>query len=494
MSFTSIQFLIFFPAVTILYFVIPQKARWAWLLAASYYFFMSWNPYYAILLAVSTVVTWTSGLLIGREDLRKRPDTVRRKKIWVALSVFVNIGILVVFKYLDFFCGLYAEILHIFGISAQAVQFDLLLPVGISFYTFQALSYTVDVYRGDIKPEKNLGKYALFVSFFPQLVAGPIEKSKDLLPQFDEVHTFDYDRVRKGLLLMLWGYFQKTAVADRLAQLVNTVYNSPQKYSGLEVAVATVFFAFQIYCDFAGYSNIAIGAAQVMGFRLTKNFDKPYFSKSIKEFWRRWHITLGAWFRDYLYIPLGGNRCSKRRHCLNLMIVFAVCGLWHGASMTFVIWGLLHGVYQVIGLLTRPAKQRAEQKLGIRENSFPVRLYRAAATFVLVDFAWIFFRADSLWDAAVLIGNLFRFNPAAFWNGSLFSLGLAAPDFWAALLGIAAVTAADLLSRRRDLRQSLLNRGPACRWAVYIAGTMVILIFGIYGPLQSPSQFIYFQF
>lgn len=385
------QFLIFFPAVVLIYFIIPHKFRWIWLLAANYYFFMSWNPYYAILLFLSTITTWLSGILIGRTTEHPDMRHPARKKLWLVLSLVFNLGILFVFKYLNFFSGLVTAFLRVFGVQAAQTQFDLLLPVGISFYTFQALGYSMDVYRGEIKPEKNLGKYALFVSFFPQLIAGPIERYKDMLPQFSEVHRFDYKRAKRGFLLMLWGYFQKMVVADRLGKLVDVVYNNPQKHFGPDVIVATIFFAFQLYCDFGGYSDIALGAAEVMGFRLERNFDAPYFSGSIKEFWRRWHITLGTWFRDYLYIPLGGNRCSKLRHCMNLMVVFLVCGLWHGAALPFVVWGALHGLYQVIGLLTKSTRLHLQNRMHIPQNVLWLRAVRAGYTFLLTDFAWIFF-------------------------------------------------------------------------------------------------------
>lgn len=454
---------------------------------------MSWNPGYGLLLLISTIITYASGLLIGRSDrIPNAEKAVKMKKLWVAVSFVLNLGILVTFKYLNFFDEIYTGVISFLGMPANRMKFSLLLPIGISFYTFQALSYTVDVYRGDLKPERHFGKYALFVSFFPQLVAGPIEKSKDLLHQFSEVHRFDYDRVRRGFLLMLWGFFQKVVVADRLGELVKTVYDSPGKYGGAEIAVASIFFAFQIYCDFAGYSNIAIGAAQVLGFSLTTNFDRPYFSLSIKEFWRRWHITLGAWFRDYLYIPLGGNRCSLARHCLNLFIVFAVCGLWHGASFTFVIWGTLHGLYQIFGLLLKPARRKAAGFLKIDPDSRPNRFLRGAFTFVLTDFAWIFFRANTVQDAFMLIGGLFR--PSDLSNGTLFSLGLTAPEFFAALLGILIVLAVDVLSLKTDLRARLLEKKTAFRWTAYLSAVLVILIFGIYGSQYTAQQFIYFQF
>lgn len=456
---------------------------------------MSWNAQYGILLAASTLITYLSGILIGKQSVRANAEKAKRlKKMWAALSFVLNIGILIVFKYLDFFSELFTNLLACTGVKSGAVKFDLLLPVGISFYTFQALSYTVDVYRGNIKPVKHFGKYALFVSFFPQLVAGPIEKSKNLLHQFDEPHSFDYDRMRRGLLLMLWGYFEKMIVADRLGQLVNTVYQNPASYSGLPLLTATIFFAFQIYCDFGGYSHIAIGAAEVLGFRLTKNFDRPYYSLSIQDFWRRWHITLGAWFRDYLYIPLGGNRCSQFRHCLNILIVFAVCGLWHGAAVNFVVWGVLHGLYQIIGVLLKPAKQKARTRLKLNPAFVPFRLLQAVSTFVLVDFAWIFFRAKTFEDAIVVITGLFQFSPTAFSDGSLFSLGLPLPEFMVGILGILTVLLIDSFSSRRNLRECLLRSRLPIRWTVYVTAVMALLIFGIYGSKYGAQQFIYFQF
>ncbi len=494
MSFVSVEFLIFFPVVAAVYFWIPQRFRNYWLLGASYFFLMQANAAYAVFLAAVTVITWAGGALVARADRGGEAAAPNWKKLPAVLSLTAIFAILAVFKYLNFFEGLSAGLLSIFGVSIHPSPSDLLLPAGISFYTFQAATYVIDVYRRDVKPEKNLFQYALFVSFFPQLLSGPIEESRSMLPQFREVHRYDYDRVRSGLLRMLWGYFEKMVVADRLGTLVDAVYDSPGKYSGLPVLLATIFFAFQIYCDFGGYSNIAIGAAEVMGFRLTENFQRPYFSKSIPEFWRRWHVSLGRWFRDYLYIPLGGNRCSRARHYLNILIVFAVCGLWHGASMTFVVWGALHGLYQVIGLTLKPVKKRAENLLGIREDAGPVKIWRAAVTFLLVDFAWIFFRAGTFSGAAVLIRNMFHFRSLAeVANGPLIP-GMNVLEFCAALAGIVLVLAADFLGRGCDLRKKLLGRGTACRWAVYLSAAVIILIFGNYGPLREAGQFIYSQF
>ncbi len=306
MLFNSMHFLLFFPIVTAVYFLIPHKFRWIWLLITSYYFYMSWNPRYALLMAFSTLVTFLSGLLIQRSGkIKDEKKRIFQRKLWVALSFLINLSILFFFKYFNFALTNMNRLLSVVSVHILEPSFDILLPVGISFYTFQALSYTMDVYRGDIYAEKNFFRYALFVSFFPQLVAGPIERSKNLLVQLNKKHTFDFQRMKNGLLLMLWGFFQKVVIADRAAVLVNQVFDHYQNYYGFQIVIACVLFAVQIYCDFSGYSDIAIGAAQIMGFKLMDNFRQPYFSRSIQEFWRRWHISLSTWFRDYLYIPLG---------------------------------------------------------------------------------------------------------------------------------------------------------------------------------------------
>ena len=308
MLFNSIDFLIFFPIVISIFFIIPKKWRCIWLLISSYYFYMSWNPKYALLIAGSTVVTYLSGLFIEHANSKGKQTSM---KLYVLASLIINLGILCLFKYANFFLSNLSLLFSHIGIGTIDKRFDFLLPVGISFYTFQALSYTIDVYRGQIKAERNLFKYALFVSFFPQLVAGPIERSKNLLTQIqnvENIQVWNFDRVRNGFLLMFWGLFQKLVIADRASLVVNKVINGYQNYGFIEISIAVILFAFQIYCDFGGYTNIARGAAQVMGFSLMQNFKQPYLARNIKEFWRRWHISLTSWFTDYLYIPLGGNR------------------------------------------------------------------------------------------------------------------------------------------------------------------------------------------
>lgn len=338
MVFNSYEFFVFFPIVIMIYFIIPGKIRYLWLLGASYYFYMCWNPQYAVLIAGSTIITYFSGILICALGENKNG---RYKKVVVLISFIINLGILAYFKYSNFIIFNLNAILEKMHIS-PVNNFDVILPVGISFYTFQALSYTIDVYRGDVKAEKNILRYALFVSFFPQLVAGPIERSKNLLAQINEVdnfHLWNLERFSNGLMLMLWGFFQKVVIADRISIFVDNVYSQYWMFGTVELVVATVFFAIQIYCDFGSYSLIAVGAAKAMGFELMENFNTPYFSKSIKEFWRRWHISLSTWFRDYLYIPLGGSRCSRLKRYRNLMITFLASGLWHGANWNFILWG-----------------------------------------------------------------------------------------------------------------------------------------------------------
>ena len=343
MLFNSYEFLIFFPIVTLIYFLIPHKVRYIWLLITSYYFYMCWNVKYALILLLSTFITYISGLLIEEaNEIKSKKISIKWKNIFMFFCFIINLLILFLFKYFDFAVENINIILSNLGMKVLKPSFDVVLPVGISFYIFQALSYTVDVYRKDVQAEKNFFKYALFVSFFPQLVAGPIERSKNLLKQIHERHYFNAQRVKDGLLLMIWGGFQKIVVADRAAIVVDTIFNNFPKYGGMYIIVGALLFAIQIYCDFAGYSTIAIGVAKVMGFELMENFNAPYFSQSVSEFWRRWHISLSSWFRDYLYIPLGGNRKGKLRKYINLMIVFLVSGLWHGAEWSFVVWGALN--------------------------------------------------------------------------------------------------------------------------------------------------------
>lgn len=496
MLFNSIDFLLFFPFVTFIYFLLPLRGRWMWLLAASYYFYMCWNAKYALLIALSTLITYASGLLIRRaEAIPDRARRRRRKQLWVFLSFASNLAILFFFKYFGFFLDNLSSLLALAGVAFKRPAFDVVLPVGISFYTFQALSYTADVYRGEVKPEKNLFRYALFVSFFPQLVAGPIERSKNLLGQMYEPHSFDPDQARDGLLLMLWGMFEKIVIADRLAMLVDHVYANYPDLPGSAVVLATVFFAFQIYCDFGGYSHIAIGAAQVMGFRLMENFRQPYLSTSAAEFWRRWHISLSTWFRDYLYIPLGGNRKGRVRKYINTMVTFLVSGLWHGANWSFVVWGGLNGAYQVAGELLSPLRDSVCRALRVNRERPLWTALRTVFTFCLVDFAWLFFRAPSFSAARAMIAHTAANFQLSALPGRLFSLALDAPDFLAALFFLGVLLAVDLLQKRYGpLRPYITRQALPVRWALYLCAVLTVLIFGIYGPSYNARAFAYFQF
>ena len=427
MLFNSIDFLIFLPIVLVIYYIIPMKYKHIWLLISSYYFYMCWNAKYVLLIFVSTVITYLSGILIDKVE-KTWPDVNdigKYKKLILALSFVSNLGILFYFKYINFTLDIVTRVLSKMNISMNVPVFDVILPVGISFYTFQALSYSVDVYRGEVAPEHDFFRYALFVSFFPQLVAGPIERSKNLLTQLREPRKFDFGYAFDGILLMLWGLFLKIVLADRIAIFVDTVYGDCEHYQGIYLIVATVLFAVQIYCDFSGYSSIAMGTAKLLGIELMDNFNAPYLSTSVADFWRRWHISLTSWFKDYLYIPLGGSRRGTFRKYINKMIVFILSGLWHGAQLTFVVWGAINGLYQVIGEVLMPIRKKVSDIIGINRNSEGVYALCVLATFALVDFTWIFFRADSLGRAIYIIKSILNTeNIWTLFDGSLYNCGL----------------------------------------------------------------------
>lgn len=483
MLFNSLEFLIFFPIVLAVFFSLPQRFRQVFLLAASYYFYMCWKAEYAVLILASTLVDYLAALQMG-----KTAEKSARKK-YLILSLAANLGILFAFKYANFFNESLRAVLEQFNIFYGFPGFDWLLPVGISFYTFQSMSYTIDVYRGEKEPERRFTTFALYVAFFPQLVAGPIERSVRLLPQLDKSVRFDYGRFVSGLRLMLWGFFKKIVIADRLAIYVNQVYNSPAEYQGLTLILATYFFAFQIYCDFSGYSDIAIGTARIMGYDLMLNFRQPYISQSISEFWKRWHISLSSWFRDYLYIPLGGNRVSKLRWYFNLLAVFLVSGLWHGANWTFVLWGFLHGFYLVFSIWTENIRKTLAGAMKIDRFPGLQRGLKIFLTFQLVCFAWVFFRANSIGDAFLILQNMLLLDFSA--------SGLAAINValgWGELLiaagSIVLLEAFHLLERTGKLRVLLLGQPRVFRWAIYYALILGIVFFGVF----NHTEFIYFQF
>ena len=478
MFFNSLHFLAFFPVVVGLYLATPARLRWLLLLAASYYFYAAWRVEYLLLIIVSTLIDYVAGLAM---DSTADP---KRKRLFLILSLFSNLGILFSFKYFNFFNESLRAVFGVFSVPYEIPGFDVLLPVGISFYTFQTLSYTIDVYRGHRSAERHLGIFALYVAFFPQLVAGPIERSTRLLPQFLKKADVSYERAVDGLRLMLWGFFKKLVIADRLAIYVDAVYSQPGDHGAATILLATYFFAFQIFCDFSGYSDIAIGSARILGYDLMDNFNRPYFAKSIGEFWRRWHISLSTWFRDYLYIPLGGNRVSKRRWYWNLFIVFLISGLWHGANWTFVVWGALHGAYLIVGIVSKDWRDRFCAAVGIRGNTR--RWIAAAVTFHLVVLSWIFFRADNIHDAALLFAGLLDFG----------SFDVILPVFgrYELLLAFGSILILEivhLLERRQHFGHFLDRRPAFVRWVIYYAFTMSILLFG---AINQKQAFIYFQF
>lgn len=490
MLFNSIDFIIFFPIVVLLYFVIPHKYRWIFLLASSYYFYMCWKAEYIILIMGSTLIDYYSGIMM------EKSDTISKRKKFLILSLFSNLGLLFTFKYFNFFSDSVHNVLTGFNIFYDSPAFKMLLPVGISFYTFQTLSYSIDVYRGERKAEHHLGYFALYVSFFPQLVAGPIERSTRLLPQFFEKHEFDSERISNGLKLMMWGFFKKVVIADRLSILVNQVYNNVENHEGFSLLLATYFFAFQIYCDFSGYSDIAIGAAQVMGFRLMDNFNRPYYAKSISEFWKRWHISLSTWFRDYLYIPLGGNRVIKWRWYLNLFLTFLISGLWHGANWTFVVWGAIHGFYLMFAIWTKDFVKKTYNLLHLHKGSWQRKFVDVFITFHLVLLAWIFFRANSLNDAIYILSNLFPLKIDEFLSvlsstgATQNLLGLTKKGIILALLSIGFMEFIHFMQRHRKMRTFLNDKPLILRWAVYYALLIAIISFGEF----RMQEFIYFQF
>lgn len=476
MLFNSISFLLFFPIVCLCYFAIPAewlRARNGLLLGASFYFYMNWEPAYAMLLLLCIVITWGTALGIGRHDAHGRGKLFR--KCWLVVGIMVNLSVLFLFKYYNFITAAIADMMHSLGMSVSMVRFQLLLPVGISFYTFQALGYSIDVYRGKLSAERHFPTYALYVSFFPQLVAGPIERSTHLLPQFRERHAFNYGQAMEGLRLMMWGYFMKLVVADRCGLYVDAVFNNMPMHNGGSYLLASLLFPFQIYGDFAGYSLIAIGASRVMGFRLMDNFRRPYFSSSVGEFWHRWHISLSTWFRDYVYIPLGGNRVSRCRNYLNLMATFTLSGLWHGANWTFLFWGMFHG-----GLLC------IEKRLGIGGHDYRgmSRLLHCLLTFVLVSLGWVLFRAGSVGEACtVLSGIVIRFGMPEL-SFAMFT------EVTTALAAIAVLVSSEYAAEHGwALRLTGVGQQVAAH-AVLLLLAVAILLFGV----LDGGQFIYFQF
>jgi D-alanyl-lipoteichoic acid acyltransferase DltB (MBOAT superfamily) len=442
------------------------------LLVASCYFYMAFIPAYILILLITILIDYFAAIWI------EEAQEGTKKTIFLVVSILSTCLVLFVFKYYNFFCfniNALAALLH-WNYSVAALK--LILPIGLSFHTFQSLSYVIEVYHGHQKAERHFGIYSLYVMFYPQLVAGPIERPQNLLHQFYEEHHFDYQRVREGFRLILWGMVKKVVIADQLANCVNPVYNNPDLHNGTTLILATVFFSFQIYCDFSGYSEIAIGAAKVMGFELMQNFNRPYFAQSVAEFWKRWHISLSTWFKDYLYISLGGNRVGLPRWYFNLFLTFLVSGLWHGANWTYVIWGALNGIYLILGVATAPIWGkyfRTRTRLGA--------VVGIVGTYCLTCAAWVFFRAASIQDAQLI------FHKVLFQRGSLF-IGTLSPMAYS-MFGIVLLVSAEFKQEYFPNRWRLLSSPNVwLRWSAYIFLVLCILLIGVF----DGGQFIYFQF
>ena len=482
MLFNSFEFFVFFPLVFILFFSIPHKYRWVLLLSASCIFYMYFVPVYIFILFFNILIDYWAGLKIYHSE------NERRRKYLLALSVIANLGVLATFKYFNFFIDNISVAEQILGFESNFRYLDLILPIGLSFYTFQSMSYTIEVYRKNQKPEKHFGIFALYVTFFPQLVAGPIERAQNMLHQYKSEKHFDYSRVISGLQQMLWGFFKKIVIADNLSVMVDAAFLNPTEQSGLTLLLATYFFAFQIYCDFSGYTDIAIGASKVLGFKLMDNFNVPYISASIKEFWSRWHISLSTWFRDYLYIPLGGNRVKVARWQLNLLITFVISGLWHGAAWTFVIWGFLHGIYLVVSIWKDKLITKYFPALNSK-NSKLLKAVNVLIVFHLTLFAWIFFRANNLNDAITIIQKISSLQFGGITDSlSALSNGQTGRTFFKILL-LALFIIIDpimdsIIKNKTQLSNSYL------KWVIYASIAATLVLFGFFGEVK----FIYFQF
>lgn len=490
MLFNSLAFLLFFILIVPSYFLLPHRWRWILLLGASAFFYMSFIPAYILILMVTIIIDYSAGLLMDTY-----PD--KKKKILVA-SIIANVGMLFVFKYFNFFIGNISFIGQLLGWNYSLHTLNIILPLGLSFHTFQSLSYTIEVYKGNQKAERHFGIFALYVLFFPQLVAGPIERPQNLLHQFHEKHSADWQRISRGLVRMLYGFFKKIFIADNLARFVDQIYNQPSDHLGPSMVIATIFFAFQIYCDFSGYSDIALGSAEVLGFTLMENFRAPYLSRSISEFWRRWHISLSSWFKEYVYIPLGGNRVSKPRQIFNLLLTFLLSGVWHGANWTFVVWGALNGLYLAVGMLTKPFRERL---FVYKSTSLPYIFGQILVTFALTCFTWIFFRANSLAQAKDIIlrlGQGWQGLPSQLQNKEFLAknvfLGLSETAFYWCLFGIATLMIIEILQEYEFFSSEFFAEHKYVKalgtWFLISTAMLLILVFG-----QSQSQqFIYFQF
>lgn len=483
MTFNSGGFLIFFPITLLLYFLLPKKLSRISLLIMSCIFYLAWDYKLIVLILFTTAVSYFSARIIDRTKKKSV------KKLFIVLTLISCLGVLFFFKYYNFIASSLGWAIKAFGGGTYDFTLNLVLPVGISFYTFQTLSYVIDVYRGTEPVEKNFILFSIYVTFFPQLVAGPIERPGNLIPQLREKNKLTSENARIGLQKMAVGFFKKIVVADLFAEYVNAVFNDAANATGFGVMLGSVLFAVQIYCDFSGYTDIAIGCARVMGIKLMKNFDRPYTAKTIKEFWARWHISLSTWFRDYLYFPLGGSRCSKSRHMFNLFVVFLASGLWHGANWTFVLWGIIHAIYRIVGELTYKSREKLWARVGVNTSSVPFSILRRVLTFILVCFSWIFFRANSLSDLGILLTKLFTDFGSVGATLNMMGIGLTAA--LVAVFSVFVMTEFDILTGREETEVLVgASRKTGIMWCVWAVAVAWIMLYSVGGA----STFIYFQF
>ena len=485
MLFNSLDFLLFFAVVVAIYFAVPNRFRWALLLGASYYFYACWKAEYLLLLAGSTLIDYVAGLRMG-----KLSERARRRK-YLLLSVAANLGILFGFKYFNFFSESVRSLFAAFNIFYDAPVFQVLLPVGISFYTFQSLSYTIDVYRGRRAPERHIGIFALYISFFPQLVAGPIERSTGLLPQFRREHRFDAERVAHGATLALWGFFKKCVIADRLGAYVGPIYGQPGAHHGFPVIVATYMFAYQLYCDFSGYSDIALGTAEILGYRLTRNFCRPFASRSIREFWQRWHVSLTRWIFDYVYGPLAKRYPRGWRRQAAMFFVFILIGLWHGAAWNFMLFGVYIGLTYTMADATRRWTQPVYRSLFGSRRTMVRRVYSALqvlGTFHVFVGACVLFRSQSVGDIGRILGGMFRGLRSSI--PDIIHPGFPAYEFTVALAAIGLLETVQFFDERDQAFGPLARKPIWFRWSVHYALLFIVLTLGEF----NLAPFVYFQF
>ena len=487
MQILSIYFLIFIAVVATVNYILPQKVRPYWLLLANFAFYASYKLTGLAVIIAGIIISYIAGRLIQR-----RPE---KGKMILAGTIVVLVGSLAYFKYTVLLGATIRNIQELVKGSSEFRLESVLIPLGISYFLLQMIGYVVDVYRGKVDANGSIVNYALFVSFFPTVVSGPIERAGNMLPQYEKLPGFNEDNVKRGLLQIIWGFFLKMIVADRLGVIVNTVNSNPVAYKGTVVLIAAFMYSLQIYTDFGGYSSIAIGSARVLGIKVMDNFNSPFMATSVAELWRRWHISLSTWFRDYVYIPLGGNRKGTVRKYLNLLITFFVSGLWHGAAWTYAIWGLINGVFQVIGMIMMPVRNKVVEILHIDREAFSHRLLKAVCTFFLFSFAVIFFGKDTFAQAILIIKNMWQFTPWVLTDGTMYTLGLDRPAFNLMLLGLMLMVIADIAKYKGiDIPDTISRQSLWIRWCIYIGALVLIAVCGVWGHGYDATSFIYVQF